>query len=155
MANIKFGEMNEVQKNEIKGILFYARNLIVTYYFNVVERAIKLLSIINGGGTITILTFIHSTSSKINWMLNFSLIAFLFGIILLLILVALDYQQELCRINDFDIDIREFYSNKTSLDEIRHFKLPRDKNWVAYIGYASGSVAAIGIGAGIYGYFTI
>lgn len=130
-----------------------AQNNLINFYLAACERAIKSLTLVNSGGIISILSYLHA-DRPLNYWLIFSLIGFVCGLFSALLLLVLDFRGSLSRIKEFGEEIEQFQNNAISTDQIRAFSADTNtSNSSMYVGYLSLIFGIIGIIMGFIGYF--
>jgi hypothetical protein len=154
---ITYTEMKPDEKFCATSNIIRAQQDLNTIYFSCSERAIKSLFLINGGGIIAVLAYTHDKTSNI--FVTISLIIFLMGLILVLILVKNDFFYILQKAKNFNVDINEFLLGSKSFSKITHFHSTEagDKNVQSTIclGKISYWCTIIGIVSGILGYMLV
>src|SRR5437879_5476950 len=96
-------------------------------YYEKEERLVKSLLMINSGGVVIMMSYLHVKCFLNNWLIT-SLITFLAGLIFSLILLVCDYYHwkgQLCR---FSEDSGKFQNDQSTWDEIRHFSGNKGNN---------------------------
>lgn len=153
-------KLSEMDTNEIQitnNILFRTENRLLDIYAGVTERALKALFLINGGGVVTLLAYLHDTSVA-NLKLILSLAAFLLGLLMTVVVVAVDYYVCLKSLRNFTVNLQRFNNDNIKLDEAQHYTTPSLSiitKLTVYLGYTAALLFLSGCVLGVAGYFTI
>lgn len=149
--------VQEMNMEELQQANFYTvrtADKLMTAYLGCVERIIKSLFLINAGGVVTILTYLHQSdiSYNVKKLLDKSLKAFLAGLFFALVLVSIDYFLMLTRVNKFNGDIENFREGKILFSKI--IKSQSKKDWIWVVGFGAFSFVCLiaGIIFGLMGY---
>jgi hypothetical protein len=153
-------KLSEMDPNEIQitnNILFRTENRLLDIYAGVTDRALKALFLINGGGVVTLIAYMHD-SSVVNIKLIASLAAFLLGLLLTVMVVAVDYYVCLESLRNFAANLQRFNNDKIKLDEAQHYttrSLSVVTKTTVYLGYAAALLFLTGCSLGVAGYFNV
>lgn len=147
---MKFSEMDANTKMNAIIELTQVKNDLFKIYQYCSEQVTKSLFLVNSGGIITLLAFIHSNPSLKNHGLTLALFSFICGLISDFTLVIYDYFVILSKSNQFKTDLEKFYNNYIPLTEIKLLLEKRKFSWVVLMGIASGLFAVIGIIISLY-----
>lgn len=125
-------------------------------YLGASERAIKSLALVNGGGVITMLSYIHAISPP-NEYVKFSLYAFIGGFVLFFLIVLLEFKFCSSQFEKFAKQIRQFYKDEIGFSEIDIFNQEKKPFWKnnipKWLGYLSFGLALVGIVLGLVGFY--
>ncbi|MBV8802243.1 MAG: hypothetical protein JO131_04635 [Gammaproteobacteria bacterium] len=116
--------MVEIEKHLATSNIIREESNVNSLYLGCAERAIKALFLINGGGVITVLTYIyHATTLSANLFTSISLVAFLIGLALVFNVVARDFYYIKDKSIEFKDDIQYFLLGKTPFKNISRFQI--------------------------------
>lgn len=135
-------------------------------YLGCAERIVKSLFMVNSGGVVAVLTYLHPPNNMApikELSLLSSLKFFLVGLLCAFILVACDYLVVSYRISNFNKQCAQFFNNSSIFSNIKAFQsssfedeyLEKMVYWlfVYGAGAVSFSCAIFGITIGVNGYF--
>lgn len=121
-------------------------------YLESVERSIKTLFLLNAGGVVTVLAYLfklsHSCSKS---LLILSLIAFIIGLLLALLVVVLDFRNADSSFTYYSSNMDKYFVSTISYQELNQFKLI-NKKYIVNLGYVSGVCIPFGVLFGLIGY---
>lgn len=145
--------MNEVQIAD--NIIQRTLDRLLKIYNGVSERGIKALFLTNGGGVVTVLAYLHNSSSAYNSCLVVSLCLFLIGLGLTVLLVGFDHYLSLNSLKNYNDNIIRYNNGKINLADtliITNKCLTKIGKAIIPIGYVSAILFFIGTIFGMYGY---
>jgi hypothetical protein len=159
MQNKRLNEM-DVSSNEPQlafSILQQTRNYFLTTYAAVTERSINTLLLVNGGGVVTVLAYLHASARTNNVCLTFAWISYLTGIFFTISVVACD--QYVCTryLKTHVTNVQQFNLNAISLADAQVVSTPNLEK-IATFSYPCGWLALawffVGCVLGLEGYFS-
>src|SRR5258708_5461588 len=155
----KLNELSETQQQVMNNCIKIkeATNTLSNIYLCCMETTIKALFLLNAGGTVTVLAYMHQVMhiKQKTCLFSISLVSFLAGLIFTFILVAYNFGSLYKRLKEFIDDIMNYRSNKIQFNEIKLFNLSeinsyKTKSLIAIcIGAIAGLLGIIGIATGI------
>jgi hypothetical protein len=151
--------MNKTEREYVKERVDMISDFLVQQYNGATERVIKSLFLINAGGVVTILTYLHNSSlAKCSKMLcAVALLFFIVGLVFSFMMVSLDYFSCYWRQNFFNKNVKNFFDDKVTLAEVPDLngEHPSQKmvGWLMGFGIFSGAFSIFGIFFGLFGYF--
>jgi len=154
-----FTEMDETQRQWATSNIVRVGDNLNRIYESCAERAIKLLTLINSGGIITVLAYIYRPKGDPTGMLlSISLMLFVIGLMCILDVVARDYDFTQNISLRFNEDVQHFLLGEIPFADIRQFQIrenviDEEIRFTVKLGKCSGYLAVMGIFFGLLGYF--
>lgn len=164
-VNKKINEMEPSQRDIAVGNIIREEVDIFQVYMGCAERLIKSLFLLNSGGVVTLLAYLHDKLSSVDvdnqvWCLSISLRLFILGLMSAFFLVVADYFFLGKRLFNYMKQSREFLDDKISFSKINRFAGVPDFCCekilyffcVMFMGGVSVLSAVFGILVGLYAY---
>jgi hypothetical protein len=158
MQRKKLSEMDTHEIQITNNIIYRTQDRLLNIYSGVTERALKALFLINGGGVVALLTYLHDSSPFIMTKLILSLSCFLLGLIMTVFLVAIDFYVCLNFLNKYTANLRTFNSDEMRLEEIQNYATPglsKITRATVYMGYMAGLLFLAGCAFAVTGFFSL
>lgn len=161
----RINEMSFPEREAAVTNILREKGAIYDTYIGCAERIIKALFLMNSGGVVTILAYLHGFKEagavKNEYWINLSLCVFLTGLVSAFILVACDYLIVNRGFTKYSSHTRKFLRNEISFSEIDWFKNDEISCYQRFISfiflYFTGALAfasaIAGIAFGLIGYF--
>lgn len=124
MLEKKLNEMNPLEIQIADNIIQRTLDRLLVMYGGVSERGIKALFLINGGGIVAMLAFLHDSYTNKNIYLLLSLGCFLLGLILTVMLVGIDYYIGMRFLNNYTSNINKLNNGEIKLRETQNYTTP-------------------------------
>jgi hypothetical protein len=156
MQRKKLTEMDTSEIQITNNIIYRTHDRLLNIYAGVTERALKALFLINGGGVVALLAYLHDSSPLVSTKLLLSLGCFLMGLILTVILVALDFYVCLNYLNNYTANLKHFNHGEIELEEVQNYStrpLSKLTTFTVYVGYTAAILFLIGCLFGVLGFF--
>jgi hypothetical protein len=156
MLGKKLNEMNTSEIQITNNIIYRTHDRLLNIYAGVTERALKALFLINGGGVVALLAYLHDSSPLVFNKLICSLTCFLLGLVLTVVLVALDFYVCLNYLNNYTLNLTSFNHGEIKLEDVQHYStrpLSKLTKFTVYVGYTAALLFLAGCVFGVLGFF--
>lgn len=157
--SMQFSKMDGTGQNLATANIIREADNVNALYIGCSERAIKSLFLLNSGGAVTILAYIHNNLDSLNVFIKISLVIFLLGLVLAFDVVARDFYYIQKKSLEFHSDVRKFLSSNIPFNGIRRFQpnhelVENHAKITIKLGEISAYCIVWGIFFGLLGYFT-
>ena len=148
-------EMNVDEKIKAETIFNRSIDIHLTGFLGATDRVVKALFLINGGGVVTLLSYLHGLPTAHCHSLLWSLGMFLLGVFLIGIIVVLNFDISLINFNKFINNFKRFFHNETIFSNTQKIGVSVViTKMLLILGHLSFVCFLIGVGVGLYGYLS-